>query len=82
MHRRSKDPIIAQILECCKDGARITRIVHDSNMNFRSIRPYMVVLAKNGLIEIVNESPTIYRTTKRGLEALSHLNAIREMISN
>jgi len=50
-------------------------------MNFRSIRPYMTVLAKNGLIEIVAESPTIYRTTKRGLQALSHLNAIREMIT-
>jgi predicted transcriptional regulator len=41
----------------------------------------MTILAKNGLIEIVVESPTIYRTTNRGQKALSHLKAIKEMIS-
>lgn len=65
--KRSRDVIISQILDICMEGASKTCIVYRANMNFKTVRPYIDLLAKNGLIDIRQESNTIYKTTKKGV---------------
>lgn len=79
--KRSKDQITAQILElCCNDnGVNKTKIVYQVGLNFRTIRPYMDMLTKNGLLEMISDDLTIYKTTTKGkgvIEKLKVINAL------
>jgi predicted transcriptional regulator len=38
--RREKVELMAEILEVCIDGASKTRIVTQTNLNFRTVEPY------------------------------------------
>ena len=79
--KRSKDQIIAEILaRCQKDGARKTKVVYASGLNFATIKPYLTTLDKNGLIEIVPGLHPLYRITQKGEDALVHLRALEELI--
>jgi len=82
MPRRSKDKIIAQILEVCRmpPGVIKTKIVYQVNMNFNTIRPYLDLLIKNGLIEATPTKYPIYKTTAKGEMALDRLRALDEKI--
>ncbi len=76
--RRSKDRIILEILEICVDGENITRIVYRANTNFTTIRAYLDMLIKNDLIESVQGSPTLYRTTQKGMHVRNRLKMLQE----
>jgi predicted transcriptional regulator len=79
--RRRRDMIIAQILEICNDGANKTRVVYASNINFKLVTLYLDKLINNGLIEKLEGRPTLYKTTKKGLETLENLKALQDLIS-
>jgi len=82
MPRRSKDQLIAQILELClQSGAVKTRIVYQVNMNFNTVGPYLDLLIRKGLIEATPSKYPIYKTTLKGKMALDNLRAIGEKIS-
>ncbi len=77
MKKRSRDLILASILETCSgSGVSKTKVVYLSNMNFGSIKPYLDLLINDGLIEITDGRPHLYRTTSKGLEALQHFKAL------
>lgn len=78
--KRSKDAIIAQVLDICIDGASKTRIVYQANLNFRTVIPYIELLTKNGLLESTNGSLTIYTTTAKGLKLLKDFKSIQNVI--
>lgn len=81
MPRRSKDKIIAHILEVCRmPGVIKTKIVYQVNMNFNTIRPYLDLLIKNGLIEATSTKYPIYKTTPKGEMALDRLKELEEKI--
>ena len=78
MMKRSKHMIVSQILDICKDGACKTQIVYQANLNFRTVNPYIDLLAKNNLIEVREEKNVIYKTTDKGvllLEDFQHVNS-------
>jgi predicted transcriptional regulator len=80
--KRSKNQIIFQILKICDgNGASKTKIVYASGLNFRTIKPYLVSLDDNDLIETVEGSHPIYRTTKKGEVALTYLKALDELMA-
>jgi predicted transcriptional regulator len=76
--KRSKDMIISQILDICMTGASKTKIVYQANLNFRTVNPYIDLLSKNNLIEVINGSITIYKTTGKGKKMLKEFKNIQE----
>jgi predicted transcriptional regulator len=81
MKKRHRDQIIASILETCDyQGAPKTKVVYTTNMNFNTINPYLAAMAEDGLLEVINGSPVLYKTTKKGFEALEHLRAFQALI--
>jgi predicted transcriptional regulator len=75
--KRSKDMIISQILDICFDGASKTRIVYQANLNFRTVNPYIELLTKNGLLEMVGGPAITYKTTKKGMKMLKDFKSIQ-----
>jgi len=79
--KRYKDQILSQILQICQgDGASKTKVVYASGLNFKTIKPYLATLNKNGLVELVPGSYPLYKITQKGEDALVHLRALEELI--
>ncbi len=78
--KRSKDQIILKILETCQKSASKTGIVYGAGLNFNTVKPYLSLLTKKGMLETVEGSPTLYRITPKGLEALVHIRALDGLI--
>ena len=77
--RRSKDKIILEVLSICADGENITRIVYRANTNFTTIRAYLDMLIKNGLVEpLLQGSPTLYKTTQKGIQVRNRLKMLHD----
>ena len=79
--KRSKQEIIAQILEVCLESASKTRIVYQVNLNFRTVNPYLEILMKNNLIEIGEGEQTLYNTTQKGADLLETIKKVNESLS-
>ena len=82
-HKRSKEQIIAQILDLCQgEGANNTKIVYQVNLNFKSVNGYLDSLLEKGLLEAIqsDRNPT-YRTTPAGEEALEILQKAEAITS-
>lgn len=60
--RRDKYEIIANILKKARDGAKKTRLVYETNLNFTMLRKYIRVLSEKGFIDI--HDGIIYSTMK------------------
>lgn len=81
MTKRSKQEIIAHILEVCLEKSSKTRIVYQVNLNFRTINPYLQLLIKNELLEMLEGEQKLYRTTARGESLLESIKKINKSIS-
>ena len=79
--KRSKQEIIAQILEVCLESSSKTRIVYQVNLNFRTINPYLDILTKNKLIEVNGSEQTLYKTTSKGLDLLDAIKKVNSSLS-
>ena len=79
--RRSRDVIITQILGICTKGVTKTKIVYLANLNFKTVNPYIELLAKNGMIDIGEGQNKIYKTTVKGTELLENFKAIQRGFS-
>ena len=82
MTKRSKQEIIAQILEVCLEKSSKTRIVYQVNLNFRTMNPYLQLLIKNELLELLVGEQKLYRTTVRGESLLESIKKINKSISS
>jgi predicted transcriptional regulator len=78
--KRSKDEIMIRILTVCSEGAGKTRVVYQSNLNFKTINPYLELLVKNGMIEIKEGQIKIYKTTAKGKELLKSFKVIQNSL--
>ena len=79
--KRSKQEIIAQILEVCLESSSKTRIVYQVNLNFRTINPYLDILTKNKLIVVNGSEQTLYKTTPKGLDLLDAIKKVNSSLS-
>ena len=80
--KRTKNELIVEILEIClEDNKSKTRIVYQANMNFKVASSYLDLLIKNGLIDVIEDKMTLYKTTEKGKKALENLKTISAMIS-
>jgi predicted transcriptional regulator len=81
--KRSRDTILSQILDICtKGGACKTKIVYQSNLNFRTVTPYLELLTNNGMINAITDSKQVlYETTIRGLALLDNYRHIQDELS-
>ena len=77
--KRSKFEIIEEVLEVCKRGARKTRVVYCTDLNFTLAREYLARLKSCGLIE---ERGDLFYTTDQGKRFLHQLGGILDMISS
>jgi predicted transcriptional regulator len=80
--RRSRDRIILEVLNICIDPENITRIVYKANTNFTTVKAYMDFLIKNGLIESIDGTPMLYKTTKKGLITRNRLKRLTEELDD
>ncbi len=80
MLKRSKETLIAGILGSCVGGACKTRIVYQTNTNFKLAGLYLDKLIGIGLLQRVNGDQTIYETTERGREILKDLKCVQAEI--
>ena len=77
----SKDEIIYRILKSCKGrGIKITNISGSSKVGFEILPKYINLLVENDLIEVVKIEAVLYKTTKKGIEALWHFEQFRARI--
>lgn len=80
--RRSRDRIIYEILRICAEGENITRVVYQANTNFTTIRAYMDMLIKNDLVEVLESSPVLYKTTQKGVAMRNQLRALYQELDD
>jgi len=79
---RCKARIIAEILITCQGtGASKTHIIRQVNLNLKTIDPYLDLLTKRGILEVIQEEFVIYKTTANGEQVLKSLMAISEIFS-
>ncbi len=78
--KRSRETIIADILDLCVGGAGKTMIVYKTNMNFKTGSFYIDKLIKTGLLQMINGDLTVYETTEKGREILRGLKDIQREI--
>ena len=71
--RRSRQRIIYEILQICRNGVNKTAIVYQANINFRSVKSYLQVLIENHLIDATQG---IYQTTTKGISLLESINQV------
>jgi predicted transcriptional regulator len=80
--KRSKDQIIAEILNLCQGNGTIkTRIVSHVNLNFKTVNKHLSLLLKKGLLEDVPGENMMYKTTPTGEKALRCLKVIEKIYS-
>jgi predicted transcriptional regulator len=76
--RRDKLRVIIGILEIC-DGDNInkTKIVYQSNINFKIASMYLDMLINEELVKVINPGPREkYRTTEKGKEILRNIKQV------
>ena len=78
--KRSRNEIISQILEICKNGASKTKIVYQANLNFNSVNPYLDLLIKNDLIRVNEGRVILYETTPKGIRLLETIKQINDKL--
>ncbi|MGB3920488.1 winged helix-turn-helix domain-containing protein [Methanothrix sp.] len=78
--RRSKDQIVIEILHLCENGENITRIVYRTNTSFTIVKAYLHILMKNDLLECIEASPRLYKTTRKGLEMRDRLEGLHKLM--
>lgn len=73
--KRSREEIVAKILETCCEKTNKTQIVYRCNLGFQNAQPHIDLLLRSGLLEMFSSPTFSYRTTERGREALGHLKS-------
>lgn len=78
--KRSREEVIEGILEICKESSSKTKIVYQVNLNFNTVKPYLDLLVNSGLFEASGDPQVVYKTTPKGMEALGHIKALRDLL--
>jgi len=78
--RRTREQIIADILNSCQEGAHKTTIAETLGLNPTSADDYLNLLTRNGFLEVHSGKLILYQITSKGIELLKHLEVIEQLI--
>lgn len=83
MRNRQKDEIMRDVLYTAQGGAGITKIMFHAYLTYSQAKEYIQLLAKNGLLENDDSSGSVkqFRTTPKGLEYLTAVERISDMLA-
>lgn len=76
--RRNKNEIHQEILSICSKGENITQIANRSNANFTTVKCFIDSLKEKNLLEKIDGSPVLYKTTAKGLVVKDRLKMLNE----
>lgn len=77
---RSREEILAGVLESCLEDSSKNQIVHRVNLNNKSAKSYIEMLVKQDLLIVTTGDFAKYRTSKRGKQILESLKPIQQLI--
>ena len=72
--------LVFNVHRICLIGASKTHVVYESNLNFRTVNPYLDSLMMNGHIIKTNEEMPRYKTTDKGKELLAVIKEAHEFL--
>lgn len=75
--KRSKNKILQEILSICSKGENITQIAYRSNTNYTVARRFIESLKEKKLVDEIDGSPVIYKTTAKGTEVKDRLKMLQ-----
>lgn len=78
MPRRNRFDIIMEILSIAKGGSNKTAILYGANLNSKLIKKYIDELVEKQFLEVTENGPKRYKTTKKGLRFLKNYKDILE----
>ena len=76
--KRTREEIVSRILDVCQNGASKTKIVYQTNLNFRTINPYLDLLIGKNLIKVSQGRILLYETTPRGIDLLEGIKGVHD----
>jgi len=82
--RRDRHDIVAEILKTARGGKIKTHIMYKAKLSYSQINEYLHLLVNKGFLENMTvkrkrQTITMYRTTKKGMEFLEHLESINKL---
>jgi len=84
--RRGRHDIVAEILHYARGGKLKTHIMYKTRLSYYQIQDYFPLLIEKGFLENTTikqkgKITRIYRTTKKGMEFLEHLESVNKLWS-
>jgi len=82
--RRDRHDIVAEILHHAMGGKIKTHIMYKAKLSYYQIQEYLPLLMEKGFLENTTikqkrKITKIYRTTKKGIEFLEHLESVNKL---
>jgi predicted transcriptional regulator len=82
--RRDRHDIIAEILKTARGGKIKTHIMYKAKLSYSQINEYLNLLITKGFLENTTikrkrQTITMYKTTRKGIEFLDHLEFINRL---
>ncbi len=82
--RRDRHDIVAEILKTARGGKIKTHIMYKAKLSYSQINEYLNLLIKKGFLENMaikrkRQIITMYKTTKKGIEFLDHIESINKL---
>ncbi len=83
--RRDRHDIVAEILKTARRGGIKTHIMYKAKLSYSQMNAYLQILVEKGFLEntMVSEkrhSVIIYRTTPKGVQYISSLDAVNQLL--
>jgi predicted transcriptional regulator len=82
--RRDRHDIVTEILNHARGGKIKTHIMYRAKLSYYQIQEYLPLLIEKGFLENMTikqkrQDITMYRTTKKGIEFLEHLESVNKL---
>jgi len=82
--RRDRHDIVAEILRTAKGGKIKTHIMYKAKLSYSQINEYLNLLITKGFLENMTiqrkrQTITMYKTTKKGIDFLDHLEFLNKL---
>ena len=81
-HRRGEVQILIDILTLSLKGAKATHLMYKANLSYSTLRRYLSVALKQGLLEKVcnNDGSAAYYITEKGRLLLERLKDVKHVL--